>query len=386
MAKKKKQSNIRDIRESMEVPGVAINPSSATVASQMAKRKGLVLVFRIMAIGLVPIAFFLSAATFLEATSSKQAPPDLSSHTVNGAGGKAAAINQVQQWLKSEPAPLPDGQMVSWDGYTERKAPEPLKENDVRPRYVEQAHYFTLRSGDQVYDSQVLVLVDGIHGVKTVDTPTLLPRPVEATSDWAGETPWFGFRSATPSDAVITAIETWADAYVSGSPKRLKQVTGDGKEGRSYVPLSGARGVTVEVKTAGVLAPKTLAEEETWKEPNQLIARVEMAVHWEGQPEPKPGDDSSPITFDVLVTDIHSATAQVVSWGGAGSGPELTPFSIGLDGVTLKEPSENAKQSLSEDAQQPEDTSTAPSEKPAKQERAPKRQAASNTQKKNKRG
>lgn len=322
----------------MEVPGVSLNQSSATVLKQQAKKKSMQVAMFAIAFGLMPILFLMSSVMFIDATAPKVEAPEVSSASVNNARGKAAAISAIESWISRTPSPLPGGFIVSWDGFRERESPVPFAENEDRPTYIEQVHSFTLMAGEQVYDSQVLVLVDGDFGVKTIGTPTLLPRPTESTSSWVGEVPWFGYRSISPNDSVVTAVDTWAEAYASGSPRRLKQITGDGGASRSYVPMTGVKDVKANIVSAGVLAPATAQEDENWVEPTTILVRVELTFHWEGEEAPKSGDNAAPVTFDLLVIDTHTANAKVVSWGGAGSGPMLSEYSVALDGVKLREP------------------------------------------------
>ena len=359
MAKRKPSSSqIKNLREASELPGMELNPASQTVQSQLATRKLLRgSVWFLLAC--IPV-FTLSSLMQFSNSTADDGVNTVTSEDVNSSEGKAAAVVAVNQWLASAPSPLPSGTLVSWDGFEVEHAPKPKNDGAVTEKvtYSQERHRFTLTDGVTIFDSQVLVLTDGARGVKTVGTPTLLPRPAEATSNWRGEVPWFGYSNGQISEEMTTAINGWAHDLASGSPRKLKDRVGDPDANRSYVPLTGIAAIQeVRVDAVGYVTPPP-EEKQKAPKPKQMLARVSVMVAWEGQPDPEVGSQFTPITYDVLVDDADTSAPRVVSWGGAGSGPELRKFSVGLNGVKLKEP----RESLSLESGQPE---TEPAAAPA---------------------
>ncbi|MBC9927280.1 hypothetical protein [Leucobacter sp. cx-169] len=337
MAKRKPGET--NIREAFEMPAVAENPSSLTVIKQASRKKLLRFAVYVMAFGLVPLCIGIVLIMFTESGSGKgDANASVTSESVNGALGKAAATLAISDWLGQDPQPLPGGTVISWDGFTERDAPAPKTDSEVKVTYAEELHRFTLvDSAGRVFDSQVMVLVDGVRGTKAVGTPTLMPRPANATSEFTGEVPWFGYTNTTAPDPVVTAVQGWAEAFTSGSPKRLKQEVADPTADHAFVPLAGVATVEQKIIASAVLTP---AEPDS-PAPTQMLARVELMLTWVDAPAQDTtaaAPTLTPVTFDVLITGIDTASPRVVSWGGVGDGPTLKPYSSALVGVSLKEP------------------------------------------------
>lgn len=319
---------------------VAVNLDAPTAAKQARRHRITTWAIWANVFVLVPLLVLVGAFYLSERVTGKSEAAQASSTQVNGSGGKASATLAIERWLARTPAPLPDGALVSWDGFETREAP-PLPDNapegTQRPDYVQELHRFTLTDGKRLYDSEVLVNVHPAHGAKVIGTPTLLPRAAYNSAGWGSEVPWFGFDQNTDTGEADTAVEVWVAAFTSGSPKKLKQTVGDPHKNSAYVPLSGVKSAKFTITNAGT---KT-AENDDEPEPDWMIARVEIELTWEGQDEPEPGEQLTHATYDVLITDIDSATPKVVSWGGPGTGPSLKPYSVALTGVTLKEPGEN---------------------------------------------
>lgn len=325
------------VREQFELQEASLNSASQTVQKQMFTRKLLRGALYVSAFGLVPIAAFSAIANYVEATAP-DTTPTISSEEVNHSVGKQAAHAELTAWLHTDPAPLPGGEIVSWDGYVSRDAPEPFDEHTPTPAHREEVHRFTVRAGEQVFDVHVMVLVDDLGGVQDIGTPSLMPVLV-TPGNFGAAAPWFGYQSANPTEAVATAVDVWATAFTSGSPKLLKQAVGEKQDDRSYLPLTGVAGVNATITATGVKAPTSKAEAENWEAPNWVIARVQLHLQWAGHPLTEGGQKPAPATFDVLIIDTDTATPRVVSWGGSGTGPTLEPYSVGITGVALREPS-----------------------------------------------
>ena len=333
----RKLSDDTSIKGSFQASGYAVNPEAPSIAKQARKQRNLRILVRAMVFVVTPIIGLGLVVTLFGSQASSTEGASVTSQEVNDSVGKATATVGLTGWLASTPAPLPNGSLVSWDGFTVREAP-PLPPNapsgQQPPSYVEEVHTFTVTDGESIFDAVVLVHADEKAGAKMVGSPTLMPRPTLTEASWAGEVPWFGFISA-PNDAEIEpAVTAWADAFASGSPKSLKQSTGDPSKANSYVPLTGAESATVEIVATGIQEP----ENEDAPAPTWMIARVNLTVTWSAAEKLEPGQQLSTITYDLLIDGIDTATPRVVSWGGSGTGPLLQPYSVALSGVKLTEP------------------------------------------------
>ncbi|MHA3723753.1 hypothetical protein ACXR2T_07730 [Leucobacter sp. HY1910] len=319
---------------------VAVNLDAPTAAKQQQRRKITRWAIWSNSFVLVPLVGVVGLLYLAENFNKVDEASVVSSRTINSSGGKASANIAMKQWLKSVPAPLPKGEIVAWDGYDERVAPplpDDAPEGVKRPTYTQELHHFTLTDGVRFYDSDVLVHVDEVLGAKVVSSPTLLPRAAYVTGGWSGEMPWFGFQQNTTNHDITPAVQEWVEAFVSGSPKKLKQAVSDPAADHSYVPLSNVESAAFSVPATATKEPKTKEDPP----PTWLIARVELEVTWKDQDELEPGERLSKVAYDLLVTGIDSATPKVVSWGGPGSGPDLRKYSVALKGLELDEPGEH---------------------------------------------
>lgn len=91
-----------------------------------------------------------------------------------------------------------------------------------------------------------------------------------------------------------------------------------------------------------------------------LLVRVELTADLSGE---EPSDDSPKasdrpaITYDLLVTAANTAVPKIVSWGGAGSGPDLEPFSVAIEGRDVREDDHDNEPDAT-DAEDPDATGT----------------------------
>lgn len=264
-------------------------------------------------------------------------PAPAASSVVASSPSQSVATAAVLRWLQASPAPVPGGQLLTWDGES------PLPQPSAQPGSADtttamESHTFTvLASTGQLYRVCVVTATTAAGGTFAVADPALVavaPAEVGATvPSWQTLTP------TTPTDGVKTAINAWATAYTSGDPGSLLQVTGDPDNGHSYMPLTG-------VRLAGVTAPQAA---EVWGDtepdsaedvPPAMVVRVEAGLYWLDRGETAvPGDVGSdrlsPVAFDVLVERADTASPVVVAWGAAGSGELLTPYQNAIVGRTV---------------------------------------------------
>ena len=285
-----------------------------------------------VAFGGVPLMLLVGFASLTPPEAALTTSSD--SVSVNDSRGKSAAITAMNAWIGAEPRPLPGGRLISWDGY-ETLAPEltandKLKLTDVT--YQVEIHRFTVAtgSGDKTafFESSVEVLVDDVLGAKATGFPSLLPVLPSSTNAWPSETLWLNYPSSSAPKPVASAVNAWAVAYASGSPDALRLAVGDPSSEHSYLPLSG-----VSTATATVIGAAPVPVSGKGAVPTQMLVRVSLAVTWAGQAEV---DGQLPeIAYDLLIDGADTAAPRVVSWGGAGSAPKLTPYSTAFDGADI---------------------------------------------------
>lgn len=246
--------------------------------------------------------------------------------------GRALATRTVVNWLASTPPPLPSGEFVSWD-HVERtpQLPAPDK-NTSKPAYPVDVHSLTVvaASTGQLFHTQVQVVIT--PGGPVVDgTPSLTPyTPIIADSvgsTWPnGVTP-----SGVDQKTIETAVQSWADAYMSGDTNRLHQTVGDPTADHAYIPMPPA------FVQAAVDDMSTIGSDSKDSASSQIIARVRLTVTWpvDNNSQARPGP---PFTFDVLITGAYTGSPRVVAWGGAGTGPSLTAYMNAVTGVEYKMP------------------------------------------------
>lgn len=259
-------------------------------------------------------------------------PPveDIAADTVVS-DGKAAAVLAVEQWVGGAVSPLAaGGEVLSWDGYdvVERPAQtEQQKSQNPLPEWDLEIHHFTVADGlGVVYAADVQVAVGDELGAAAISTPTLLPRPLADTSALGTAKPWLGLASTQAPDPVLTAINSWADAFTGGDPDALRVNVQDDDGSRSYVPLYNVASHTVAVRDAAFLRD---AEN---RETNRMVVQVQLAVQWLGSEPLRDGQQRPQITYDLLVTRADSGAPVVVAWGAAGTGPSLSAFDNAIEG------------------------------------------------------
>lgn len=259
----------------------------------------------------------------------------LASHTSEETSlqAKQAAMQKVNEWLASDPAPLPGGRLISWDG-VKSSAPSTTvgtgDNEEIVPGY--EVHTFTLGTGGTAYfTANLQVTVDETLGVYVQGNPSL--EPVSPSALDTAE-PWPGANTDTPSEPVIQAATSWAEAFTSGDSGKLGLLTGDPDEAHSYQPMTGAKGA------ANIEATTTALRTDGY-----TVVRVSFTPLWDvpapvsADPAAVPMDpaEAAPITYDLLVDKADTASPVVVAWGGPGGVEDLQPYQNALVGIDLSD-------------------------------------------------
>jgi hypothetical protein len=311
------------------------NPEAPAVIKALRGEKWKRRALYITAFGVVPLCLLLAAAQVSGAGQAK-GEIDLAGASVvtNSSAGKSAAFAALQNWLSGDPSPLPQGLIVSWNGYTvEDPPPADPNKTTKPPTYRFETHSFTLARGDQMFTADVQVVVDGSASAMATSTPTLTPI-LNAELTQRVES-WFGFDTTTPPEEVNDAVAAWADAFTSGDPDELRRAVQDKDADHTYLPLSNVASV---VSTTAISAADVPTGDEG-KKPTQMLVRVELRLWWAGE-EPAEDDQSkkpAPITYDLLIEDADTAAPYVVAWGPVGSAPTLKAHANAMRGVDVKQ-------------------------------------------------
>lgn len=338
----------RQPRSVWEDPGTRYNAEAPNVHKENRRGKLLRVGVWIMAFGAFPLAvlFGFVSVGLIQALNAEK-PAQVESFDTNNSAGKPAATRALIDWLSADPSPLPDGQLISWDGFDVEEPPAPTDDTEKPVTYHFELHRFTLERNDSLYHASVQVVVDGA-GVSVMGTPNLLPildAPVTASS------PWFGLGTATPSEAVVSSVEEWATAFTSGDPTALRRVTRDQNASSTYVPLTGIETLQSAKITTASYQVIPAADGKTKGDKTKMIVQVTLEVWWDGQTpteeqllSPKP-PTAQKITYDLLVLQADTDAAYVVAWGEPGTGPDLKPKVNALAGVDTRnlEPSDGTQ-------------------------------------------
>lgn len=291
-------------------------------------------VFVWMCIVLCPITTLLalSAASKPPAQqSAKQAVPPVSSTP-----GEAVATQALRNWLASTPAPLPGGQIVSWDGADHTPAAKATKSNPDVPIYAVEVDHFTVtnRAG-ALFECDVQVALDPRGGQVVLGSPSLLPKAAPLDDGWQDGGPWPGLSVSTSAPAPVSqAIGSWLDAYTSGDANALHLAIGDPKRSDFYMPLSVVKNASFQLTYAAPFGPAKNGE---------MLAEISATLTWKGQKQPSTSSwDTTTVpsaTYDLLVQQANTAAPVVVAWGGPGTGPTLKPYADAVtDGSSRAQP------------------------------------------------
>lgn len=234
--------------------------------------------------------------------------------------GKNVAMIALNDWLTSPSKPLPNANVLSWDG-KKTLAEYALVADPDTGEMVEslgrEAHKFTLVNGTGlVYTSTVITVDAPGRGAKVLGTPSLLPKIPDASESLVATT-WTSLEAGTSTEHIQTAVDAWTSAYTSGDPAALRQAVGDPTATNSYMPMMQVKKATTIVNEVGV------SEELT--EADRAVVNVTMTVLWDGATEKS--DTSLPtVSFDLLVDKASTASPVVVSWSAGGLGEDLLPY------------------------------------------------------------
>lgn len=333
---------------------VADNPDAPSLKKELAGLKWKRRALYTIAFGAVPGIFLMGAGMMAQASTPMAGDSTNTSVIVNGSKGKSEAFRALQEWIATDPSPLPGGKIVSWDGFTTEAPPAPTSENTVTPDYSFENHSFTVTRDNTMWRADVQVVVDDILGASVTAPPSLSPLP---TVQVTASSPWFTLEQASPSTAVTQAVQAWAAAYTGGNSDALHQIVQDRDTDRSYIPLYGVDSLVGAEITAAGAAPLTDAAGTAT---DTIVVRVQLQFWWKGG-KPAVGPDEqlplpTPVAYDLLVEHADTATPVVVAWGAPGTGPTLKPYQNAVAAIVS-----DPKSGLGEDTPAAEPT-TAPDE------------------------
>lgn len=281
---------------------------------------------------------------------------------------RAVAWSKVSEWLASTPEPLPGGRVVSIDEtkaleYSSPPADEDGKTPDVKkPGYETEVVSFTLVDGNgQMYRAGVNVAVDPRGSATAMGEPSLEAIAPAANDSWNDGGLWPGREEIEAPDAAERAVETWADAYVSGDATALRMQVQDPSNDSYYTPLQGVKSVATSVDQGTDLGDDTIA------------VRVTLTPTWREDPDAKPKTEAEKkdeerqeqqgIEMDVRVENAGTASPRVTAWGDPGSGPNLKKYENSIDSSGRP-----ARPETTEDPDDPDSTEPPESESPSSTE------------------
>jgi len=255
-----------------------------------------------------------------------------------GRDGQARARLALDEWLGSDTSPLPAATVLSFDGsvVADPVAPETATnasgETEVIERHNIRVFRFSLSTANGAVWLASVPVGFSAAGAQVAATPSVMPATPSDDSGWAGQL-WPGERLVNLSPHVTTAVETWAEAYTSGDPERLRQAVGDPNTANSYLPIAGATFNSVVVGQATVRLQDLEADGTAPTDPEYVVARVLLRITWPGQQDVR-DSDIRPFSFDVLISDPAGAP-RVVAWAPAGQGGALEPFANAIGDRTV---------------------------------------------------
>lgn len=255
--------------------------------------------------------------------------------SVTEARGKALSQLTVNEWLSSSPSPMPGAYLLSWDSVSDVSAiQEPATPQEAERTPDMDQHFMTLvdRYGS-LYTATVTTqdTPSGPIVVGGVSVTPQAPRPDASDPAMA----WPGVEQAQMTPGIEAAVDLWAGAMFSGDSQLLRQTVGDPDGEHLYIPMSMAEVRSADIEAISV-APDVVASGgsgDASTPATSVIARVNVRVLWAGQ-ESSNDATLTPITYDVRIDRADTATPVVTSWGGGGSGPDLTTYSVAVSGYT----------------------------------------------------
>lgn len=230
-----------------------------------------------------------------------------------------AAMSEValQKWLAQTPSPLPGGKVLAYLR-TDSVQPPVDKQTNAVPYTILTAHYFLQDKNFALYEATVQSVQYPDGNLVIMGTPGLVPLASNSEGSTAGaQWPWPGVDTVAQNDAAATAIQTWASAYTSGDPAKLKQVVGDPSEQNFYQPMAGVTlSSDTTIQNYGALWGADQKDHASNDKPRMALVRVSLGVAWAGQPES--AGNNTRVTFDLLLDKADTGAPVVVAWGGPG--------------------------------------------------------------------
>lgn len=263
------------------------------------------------------------------------AKPEKEASLTDKVQGRSVAVSEVQEWLGSDIPPMPGARFVSWDRYQVIDPLTPGKNKREKEELAHQKnylHFMTVTDPAGNLYTVTVPVISSSGSVRANGAPSLTPqRPIGGSVTMVT---WPGMEPINPPQGLDSAVNAWAEAFTSGDPGALKQVTGDGKAGRFYIPLAKVKALKKSSisDVAAAKGEKTKDDNGNRIIPSKIIVRVELSVIWEGMDE---GRTLNLPTFqmDLLVDRANTASPTVVAWGGAGTGPILKKYQNGEEGI-----------------------------------------------------
>lgn len=348
---------------SLDEPKYVANPEAGPVKKRERRAQSMRRIFTgVLILGVLMI--FANVVLIANMLNPKAPPASVSSMDVNQSPGKSLAMQAMVSWLSATPQPVDGGHVLSWDGVQVINPPAPPKdakegESKTYPNYTVEVHTFTVAdSAGYLYEGSIAVEANDLMGTRVASTPSLMPIAPSAPQGeaWGMSTTWFGWQDAQAQDPVAKSVQSWAEALTSGDPVKLRQAVGDTDPSRAYMPLGVADDTKATVTASAVKTPESKDQDPDM---SVMLIRVEVLATLNGQQVSDKENQRSPITYDLLVEGADTAAPRVVSWGAAGTGATLTPYSVA---VTGREPTA---------MQSPDPVETAPATA-APEEEAPK--------------
>jgi len=248
---------------------------------------------------------------------------------------KALAQEEVIDWLKGDPSPMPGARLISWDRAAVTAEPSSTVDaagTERRTPGVERHELSVLSDAGARYTAVVQIAFDEELGAVVMGAPTLIPVLPGDEQQLASSPLWPGLESAPQSPSMDSAVKAWAEALFSGDPEALKLAVSDPDPARGYLPMPAASVVSTRVDSV-VAAPDAKARESDSDPATSVVARVSVMVDYVSTTDQeRQSSQGATYTYDVLLREADTAAPHVSAWGGPGTGHELTDFANGIQG------------------------------------------------------
>lgn len=208
-----------------------------------------------------------------------------------------------------EPRPIPHDWIVPMAAGV-----EVLPGGEATERVVE-THSFLVGAAGGVLVLTVPIVETAAGAPALGALPSLEPYVPDAA---AGDLPGLDWSATLATDRPGTALRErvaeWARAYAGDDRRRLLEITGDSRNGVSYVGLGGWE-VVGEPHVGGLLT----------RDDGLSACQVEVALASAADPAM-----TVRVAFDLLVADAGEPLPSIVAWGPAGTGLALEPHAAAV--------------------------------------------------------